>query len=251
MNWTASLLRNELNKQKLAHETRINLLTNASIDVQNFVELEKKLALLTTELATSKQSIAQLTNELKEQAELSSQEIKVKENSLAKLEKKIKTGKELIFKLNQQIRGNQIYYQQELRKVQTDYQTKLTPLQQQIKVLKGQISSITAEKDQAITTQQAEIANIKAELNEITNSLTAIQQELVQVKQELFFTTNKITSCEKIFTAQIIRIIKKNIILWKSKELKTALSQIKELMGWESLTLPTDTASATPAEPTE
>ncbi|WNE40739.1 MAG: Chromosome partition protein Smc [Mycoplasmataceae bacterium] len=251
MNWTASLLRNQLNKQKLAYEQRINLLTNASIDVQNFLALEEKLALLTTELQTSKQSISQLTNEAKEQENLSSQEIKAKEKKIVKLEQKIKTSKDLIFKLNQQIRENQLYYQQELRKVRDNYQSKLTPFKQEITKLKEQATLIQAEKDQAIIAQQTEISNIKSELNETTNSFTNIQQELVQTKQELAFTTNKITSCEKIFVQQIIRIIKKNIILWKSKELKTALSQIKELMGWENLTLPTDTATATPAETTE
>ncbi|MDR1670547.1 MAG: hypothetical protein LBR43_02390 [Spiroplasmataceae bacterium] len=253
MNWTASLLRNELNKQKSAYEQRINLLTNASIDVQNFLDLEEEIALLTTELATYKQSITQLTNEAKEQTDLSRQEIKNRENQITNLEKKITISKNLISDLQKQIRELNLYHQREIKRVKEDYQTKLEPSKKKITELKEQLEqeklalvSIAKKKLENKKEFQQLLTNLQTQQ---TNEKEQWQQELAAVNKELEFVTSKITSCEKIFVQQIIRIIKKNIILWKSKELKTALAQIKELMGWENLTLPTDTATATPAEP--
>ncbi|WNE40360.1 MAG: Chromosome partition protein Smc [Mycoplasmataceae bacterium] len=255
MNWTATLLRNELTKQKSAYEARINLLTQTSIDAQNFLELEEEIALLTTEIATYKQNISQLTNECKEQKQSLTQEIKVKENSLAKLEKKDKVSKELISNLQKQIRELNLYHQREIKKVKENYESKLTPFRQEISGLKEKLEQ---EKLALISIAKKKLENKKEFQQLLTDLQTQQTSEKEQLKQEittrskeLEFVTSKITSCEKIFVQQIIKIIKKNIILWKSKELKSALTQIKELMDWENLTLPTETATATPAEPTE
>jgi len=80
MNWTASLLRNELKKQKETYESRLNLLTNASLDAQNYLDLEEKLKVLEANLKATEQNLTKLKSEveLKEkdkETELKEQEI--------------------------------------------------------------------------------------------------------------------------------------------------------------------------------
>jgi chromosome segregation ATPase len=195
----------------------MNLLANASIDVQNFLLLEEKISLLSAELATSEQKLTQLANELKNQSNLSTQEIKVKEKSVTKLEKKIGADKDKIFNLNNQIQELNLYHQREIKKAKEDYQKKLTILQQQIKDLKEKSVLTISEKDKQLKVRQAEIISIKSEFKQSENSyqqsLKILEQDLSQIKQELSFTTGKITACEKIFVNQIIKIIKKNIII--------------------------------------
>jgi chromosome segregation ATPase len=203
--------------------------------VQNFLELEQKLALLTANLATSKQSISQLANELKEQAELSAQEIKDKVFAIKELEKKNATDKDIIFNLQKEIRTANLYYQQELRKVRESYQAKRNPLTQQIKELKAILSLTNSEKDEKLVAQQTELVNIKQELNQTINSLTATQQELTNtttqntnLSQQITILTTQKDQAQLPFE-EIENIIKVNKILLFpiKKKLKERVKEIK------------------------
>ena len=223
MNWTASLLRNELKKQKGTYESRLNLLTNASLDAQNYLDLEEKLKVLEANLTMANENLAKLKSEVELKEKLKETELKEQETQIAKLEKKISTSKELIFNLRKEIRTNQLYYQQELRKVREDYQTKL---KNQTAKLKEELSLLSSSE----TDQQRE-------LQERAKLITTFQKELD-------FANSKIKQLSPLFN-QVLSVIKKNVILRGKKELKETIANIQELMEWEKSPLVTETNTPT------
>lgn len=91
------------------------------------------------------------------------------------------------------------------------------------------------------------------DLTENNQKELAIKEGKIQAlkvkEKELALATGKLQALEKIFKTQIIEIINKNIIFRKSKDLKAALQQIKELMGWTGLVLPETVAGTSSATP--
>lgn len=142
MNWTASLLRNQLKKQQLAYESRLNLLTNTSPDAQNYLFLEQKLKELEANLKLCEQNLTDLKKQAENKEALYSLHIKDQENKISQLEKQKKASKDFIFNLRKEIRENQLYYQQELRKVREDYQPKIT---EQVRKLKANLVKLRSK----------------------------------------------------------------------------------------------------------
>jgi len=234
MNWTASLLRNELKKQKETYESRLNLLTEASLDAQNYLDLEEKLKVLEANLEVANENLAKLKSEVELKEKLKETELKEQEAQIAKLEKKIVASKELIFNLRKEIRTNQLYYQRNLRTEREKYETKLKT---QTKQLRDEITLLNSSE----TDQQRE-------LQERAKLIIKLEEQVQEKQQELEFANSKVKQLGPLFN-QVLTVIKKNVILRGKKELKEAIANIQELMEWEKSPLVTETN--TPEETTK
>jgi chromosome segregation ATPase len=192
------------------------LLTNTSLDARNYLELEQNLQAKETELATSEQILTDLKKQAESKEKDQAKALKVKENALTRLEQRIKVSKELIFNLRKEIRANQLYYQQELRKVKEDYQTKL---QDQTKQLKEQITLLNSSG-----------TDYQRELTARSKLIATLEEQAKEVQKELDFANSKIKQLNPLFS-QVLAVIKKNVILRGKKDLKEAISLIQELMN--------------------
>lgn len=245
MNWTASLLRNELKKQQQAYESRLNLLTSTSIDASNYQALEAKLKEIEANLKATEQNLTKLKKEAELKEKVKEKQLKDKETEIAKLEKKITASKEMIFNLRKEIRENQLYYQRELRKVNErstlafnkDKEAYQEKLQAQTKQLRNEIALLNSSG----TDQQRELAQ-RAKL------IATLEEQAKESQKDLDFANSKIKQLNPLFN-QVLTVIKKNVILRGKKELKEAITQIQELMEWEKS--PLDTETNTPSGETE
>lgn len=200
MNWTASLLRNQLQKERKAHQEQINLLASTNQEAQEYLDLEQKLKQTEENLKLSEELISKLKTEsdLKEKDQVKA--LESQEAQITKLEKKIKASKELIFNIKKEVITNQLYYQTELRKVTESQQTKF---QEQTKQLKQQVEHLNSQKEQLITKaeqylqtldkSQRDLKDTEETLAETTNSLLETK-ELLSIYQNTdalsFFNTN-------------------------------------------------------------
>ena len=179
MNWTASLLRNQLKKQKEAYESRLNLLTSASVDVQNYLELEEKIKFLESNLITANENLTKLKAETVSKEKDSVQALETKEQTIANLVKKITASKELVFNLRKEIRENQFYYQRSLR---TSNQS-----------LKEQLANTKKE----LVTKEKSLKQSRETVTNFTKDLQATQQELTQTTKELLETKELLSIYQK------------------------------------------------------
>ena len=106
--------------------------------------------------------------------------IEAKETQIANLAKKIKASKDLIFKLQKEIRENQLYYQKELKKTREIYQARLQPLQEEINQLKTKLAEVlSGETDQS------------RELKARSKLITTLEQQTKEQKQALDLANSK------------------------------------------------------------
>jgi len=232
MNWTASLLRNELKKQKETYESRLNLLTNASLDAQNYLDLEEKLKVLEANLKATEQNLTKAKSEVELKEKVKETEVKDKDQAITHLEKKVVASKELIFNLRKEIRTNQLYHQRNLRTEREKYETKLKT---QTKQLRAEITLLNSSE----TDQQRE-------LQERGKLIIKLEEQVKETKKELEFANSKVKQLSPLFN-QVLAVIKKNVILRGKKDLKEAIANIQELMEWEKSPLVTEIN--TPTEP--
>lgn len=227
MNWTASLLRNELNKQKKCYEERINLLTQTSIDAQNFLELEEKIKSLNEALKTKDGSFAKFQRETKTKEKSLIKQLKDKQDSNLVLEKQAEVNKELFFQSEKHNRELNLYHRRKLREIGEKHQIELTSLRQQISDLQKQLDQ---EKYALVSVARKKIKSSK----EFNHLQTQQEKEITELKNELQSANEKMKSLEKILDEQINKISLKNVITKKSKELRESLLKVKEMMGWET-----------------
>lgn len=230
MNWYANQIREDVKKLNSDYEDRLALLTQASLDVQNYLELEEKLKVLESNLATAKENLTKLKTEAESKERLQEIEVKEQERTIANLIKKIATSKELIFNLRKEIRTNGLYYQKELKKVRDDYQTKL---QGQTAKLKEELSLLSSSE----TDQQRELQS-RGKL------IITLEEQAQESQKELDFANSKIKQLNPLF-GQVLTVIKKNVIIREKSKLKEAIAQIQELMEWEKSPLVTETNTPT------
>lgn len=226
MNWTASLLRNQLKKQKETYENRLNLLTNASLGIQNYLELETRLNQLRR--AESNLAIADKNlTDLKKQVENKEQLISYQRDNLEKDNQDLKTQhQQEISAKDKELRDYQLYHQREIKRLKTDYQT--------------QLQSKTAQLQDENTNQQRE-------LKERGKLIALLEEQAKESQKELDFANSKIKQLNPLFN-QVLGVIKKNVILRGKKDLKEAIALIQELMNWEKSPLVTETNTPTGEE---
>jgi len=232
MNWTASLLRNQLRKQQADFKSRLTLLTETNPQTENYLNLEEKVKVLEANLEATEQNLAKLKSEVKNTENLNEIEVKELELKLTQAKEQKEASKELIFDLQKEIRENQAYFQRELSKVREDYQTKL---KEQTKSLKEQLSLLSSSE----TDQQRE-------LQERGKLIIKLEEQVKETKKELEFANSKVKQLSPLFN-QVLSVIKKNVILRGKKDLKEAIANIQELMEWEKSPLVTEIN--TPTEP--
>lgn len=192
MNWTASLLRNQLKKEREGFTARLNLLASTSLEAQNYLDLEEKLTQTLKDLATSEQNLTELKNHAESQEKDQVKELEAKESSIIKLAKKIASSKELIFNLRKEIRTNSLYYQTELRKARENYSVKLT---EQTKNLTKRTKDL-----------QQELTKQKAFTEEWKEAHQGSQAELLETKELLSIYRD--TDALSFFNTQPEQVIK-------------------------------------------
>lgn len=144
----------------------------------------------------------------------------------------LKNNRKINCKLREDNRTNQLYFQQELRKVQTDYQEKLKDQTTKQRVLSS------SETDQ------------QREIKERGKLIAKLEEQAKESQKELDFANSKIKQLNPLFS-QILAVIKKNVILRGKKDLKETIAQIQELMNWEKSPLVTETNTPTGEETEE
>lgn len=240
MNWTASLLRNELKKLKLEHQARLNLLTEASPDAQNYLNLEEKLKETESNLKASEKNLTDLKKQAENTLNLHKEQLFTRESQIDKLEKKITASKELIFNLRKEIRTNSLYYQQSLR-------TSTQDLKEQLASIKKELAN--AQKEASAS--QKELMQIKSlgtdqtrELKERGKLIAKLETITKNQQKELDLTNSKSKNLQVLFS-QMIETVNKGVFIRK-KDLKETISQIQELMEWKGMVSVVGTTSATP-----
>ena len=239
MNWTASLLRNQLRKQQADFKSRLTLLTETNPQTENYLQLEEKVKVLEANLEATEQNLAKLKSEVKNTENLNEIEVKELELKLTQVKKQKEASKELIFDLQKEIRTNSLYYQQELRKVREDYQAKLKT---QTKQLRAEITLLNSSE----TDQQRELKERGKLIAKLEEQTQETKKELEFSESQLAFANSKVKQLSPLFN-QVLSVIKKNVILRGKKDLKEAIANIQELMEWEKSPLITEIN--TPTEP--
>jgi predicted RNase H-like nuclease (RuvC/YqgF family) len=153
------------------------LLTNASLDAQNYLDLEEKLKVLEANLTIANENLAKLKSEVELKEEIKETELKDYEETIDKLENKIATSKELIFNLQKEIRELNLYHQRNLR---------------------------------------ANSKEVKEQLVLLNSSITDQTREL-EIKKELEFASSKLKQLNPLFNQVLEVIKKNIILREKSK----------------------------------
>ena len=233
MNWTASLLRNQLKKQKEAYENRLNLLTNTSLEASNFFALEEKLAQTKASLAESEKNLTYCLNQTKSKDQAHQEQLLAKESEITKLTKKIATSKEQIFNLKKEIRENSLYYQRSLR-------TSTQNLKEQLANTKKEL--VHSQKE--LAEWQGESKDDIRELKARAKLITQLEQQTKEQKKQLDLANSKSKQLQPLFQ-EIITKLNKSIFV-KKKDLKETLQQIQELMQWQGIVSVASTSATTP-----
>lgn len=169
MNFFANQLRSELEKKRLAYENRLNLLTNASLEANNYLALETEKEQLEEQLNQSK---ADLQNTQQNIANLEAKIDSLKQNiselkaKLGQLQIKHKQER---FALQKENRDYWFYHQREIKRLAPDLKAKIADLKKQKAYF---LSSISHHEEQ--------IANLKEQIDKwakITNSLKTLAEK--------------------------------------------------------------------------
>jgi len=194
MNWTASLLRNQLRKQQADYKSRLTLLTRTNSQAENYLQLEEKVKVLEANLQATEQNLANLKTEAELKEKDKGKELKELELKVKLTEKQRKESKELITNLREEIRLNQLYYQRELRKVKEDYQEKLTKEKQRLETNYqtkfqqlgqnlSQAKKELLEKTFLLSLRERKLINLKTDLAKLTTENTQLVADFYQQKQ--------------------------------------------------------------------
>ena len=233
MNWTASLLRNQLAKERKEHQAQINLLASTNKEAEEYLALEQKLKETEASLKESESNLTYLLNQTNSKDQEHQEQLKAKETQIAKLEKKIKASKELIFNTKKEVRTNNLYYQQSLR-------TSTQNLKEQLANTKKELANIQQE----LAEWQGENKDSIRELKERGKIIVAYEKLTSEQKRRLDLANSKSKQLQPLFQ-EIITKLNKSIFV-KKKDLKETLQQIQELMQWEGMVSLAGTSSATP-----
>lgn len=235
MNWTASLLRNQLKKERLAYESKLSLLLSTSETAKEIIRWKEKYQKLVQEIESRRYD--EIIDKLIEASQLKDQDLETKEAQITNLAEKFTASKELIFNLRKEIRTNSLYYQQELRKIREDYQIKF---QEQTKHFKNEL----AQPKQELTDLLGEGSDSLRELKARAKLLAKLEQQTKEQKQALDLANSKSKQLQAVFQ-QVIDYMNRQIIIRKAP-LKEYFQQIQELMQWEGMVSLANTSSATP-----
>lgn len=219
MNWHANQIREDVKKLNSDYEDRLALLTQASLDVQNYLSLEEQLEKTTSNLKAAEQNLTKAKTEAEQQLKVKEKELKEQEAQITKLEKKIASSKELIFNLRKEIRELNSYHSRNLRNNSQSTKEELS-----------QIKSLATDQQR--------------ELQSRGKLIITLEEQALESQKELDFANSKIKQLNPLFS-QVLTVIKKNVILREKSKLKEAIANIQELMEWEKSPLVTETNTPT------
>lgn len=233
MNWTASLLRNQLSKERKAHQEQLNLLISINKEAKEYLELEKKLDQTKASLAESENNLTYLLNQTKSKDQAHQAQLLEKESEISHLEQKIKASKELVFNLKKEIRENSLYYQRSLK-------TSTQNLKEQLANTKKEL--VHSQKE--LAEWQGEGADNLRELKARAKLLTKLEQQTKEQKNQLDLLKSKNKQLKAIFK-QIISYLNNTLIIRKAP-LREHFQHILEIMQWEGMGSLAGTSSNTP-----
>lgn len=200
MNWFASQLRNQLNKEKLAHTQQLNHLITNSKSVKKFRESLKEKKDLEEQLNLSQKSI---TNAQQAISNLQT-EIFTKEKNLKDLKTKISQlqtkHKEERFTLQKQNRDYWFYHQREIKRLAPDLKAKVAELKEQKGQLLNNIRDLESQLSQKIEALERSLqkeANNKAKITSLQNDLADLNLLLERAKEEAKTLTKRIKDLQK------------------------------------------------------
>jgi hypothetical protein len=185
MNWTASLLRNQLAKARKEHRAKIDSLTTNSKSVSRFRELQREKQQLITEkqkvqqdLSLTQQNITNLEAEIqaKEQA------LVTKDTDLAQQQQQ---NLDQIRSLEKDFRHYEAYHQREIARFRKEKQEAIKDLTKQNKALQilanHRLELLEQEKTALITLAKQKISN-KKEASELVKQL---EERFTKEKEDL------------------------------------------------------------------